>query len=180
MYEEYRRMLANIALSYGSFGYFLTILFTKHAGTTVGPVCILANDGVPVWLPFDKKDFFGYLIRFAKNGFLVTVNPALMNDWRRMEWNPHPKAEASGFVCDSTFYRCRKRKKKSLRMKYGLPTERSLWFVQGLNYSRKDIFDFSELAKVMLIHSSVWGRRLSFGSTDGYERGRKVVRNPPC
>ena len=88
------------------------------------------NDGVQFKASFfDKKIFYGYLIRFYKRmDFLVTVNPYFIERLAAYGVDPAKVTYIPNFVCDSTFYPLPE--EKSLRMQYGLPTERSLWFVQ--------------------------------------------------
>ena len=181
---ENRRMLANITHYHTvNFGYFLTIPFTKHAGTTVGYVHFLPETmESSLKLPFlIKKIFYGYLIRFYKRmDFLVTVNPYFIERLAAYGVDPAKVTYIPNFVCDSTFYPLPEEEKKSLRMKYGLPTERFTVVCAGQLQRRKGIFDFIELAKKMPDTQFVWAGGFSFGKiTDGYEEVRKVVENPP-
>ena len=105
---ENRRMLANITHYHTvNFGYFLTIPFTKHAGTTVGYVHFLPETmESSLKLPFlIKKIFYGYLIRFYKRmDFLVTVNPYFIERLAAYGVDPAKVTYIPNFVCDSTFY----------------------------------------------------------------------------
>ena len=165
------------------FWFYLTIPYAKLCGTAIGYVHFLPETmEQSLKLPrIAKKVFYRYLLRFYKSmDMLVTVNPYFID---RLEANGVPREKVvyiPNFVSQKEFYPLSAEDKNALRLKYKIPAEKFVVVCAGQLQTRKGIFDFLEIAGRMPDVQFVWAGGFSFGKiTDGYEKIRKVVENPP-
>ena len=128
-----------------------------------------------------KAVFYRYVIAFYKRmDQLVVVNPSFI-----------PKLEAYGisqdkvtyipnFVSAETFHPADEESKRALRKQYQYPDKFTI-LGSGQVQVRKGVFDFIELAKRHPEMQFIWTGGFSFGRiTDGYEKLKQVVDDPPA
>ncbi|GAX03765.1 glycosyl transferase [Secundilactobacillus pentosiphilus] len=128
-----------------------------------------------------KAVFYRYVIAFYKRmDQLVVVNPSFI-----------PKLEAYGisrdkvtyipnFVSAEMFHPADEESKRALRKQYQYPDKFTI-LGSGQVQVRKGVFDFIELAKRHPEMQFIWTGGFSFGRiTDGYEKLKQVVDNPPA
>lgn len=157
--------------------------FMPNRGRKVGFVHFLPEtlEGSLKLPKIAKAVFYRYVIAFYKRmDQLVVVNPAFI-----------PKLEAYGiakerityipnFVSTKLFHPVDATTKQQLQQKYHYP-KRFTVLGSGQVQVRKGVFDFIDLAKRNPDVQFIWTGGFSFGRiTDGYEKLKQVVDNPPA
>jgi len=163
--------------------YFMFMPFTKSKGKTVCSVHFLpetVDNSLQLPKPI-KYLFYKYILAFYKSvDYLVTVNPYFIDklcdygiDRKKVIYIPN-------FVSKNQFYILDDGKKKKTRKKYKIEENRFVVLSAGQLQTRKGIFDFVKIAKKMPEVQFIWAGGFSFGKiTDGYEKIREIVSNPP-
>ncbi len=165
-----------------NFPYYLST-FMPGRGRKVGFVHFLPEtlEGSLKLPKIAKAVFYRYVIAFYKRmDQLVVVNPSFI-----------PKLEAYGiskdkvtyipnFVSAEEFHPADDQQRQTLRKQYGYPDKFTI-LGSGQVQVRKGVFDFIELAKRHPEIQFIWTGGFSFGRiTDGYEKLKQVVDNPPA
>lgn len=165
-----------------NFPYYLST-FMPGRGRKVGFVHFLPEtlEGSLKLPKIAKAVFYRYVIAFYKRmDQLVVVNPSFI-----------PKLEAYGiskdkvtyipnFVSAEEFHPADDQQRLTLRKQYGYPDKFTI-LGSGQVQVRKGVFDFIELAKRHPEIQFIWTGGFSFGRiTDGYEKLKQVVDNPPA
>lgn len=167
-----------------NFPFFLSIPFAKSCGITVGYVHFLPETmEQSLKLPKPaKKIFYSYLLKFYDSmDRLVTVNPYFIERLAAYGVNPKKVCYIPNFVNEKEFYPVPPQRKQELRQEFGLRPDVFTVVCAGQLQTRKGIFDFIEIARRLPWMQFVWAGGFSFGKiTDGYEKIKEVVDNPPA
>lgn len=166
-----------------NFPYYIFLPFVKHMGVCVGYVHFLPETvenslSIP-WL--FKKIFYKYLIAFYKSmDYLVTVNPYFIDCLAAYGIPKEKVFYIPNYVDDSKFHILDEDKKSEIRKKYNIEENKFTVVSAGQLQTRKGVFDFIECAKRLPDIQFVWAGGFSFGKmTDGYEKIKEAVENPP-
>ncbi|MGY3778878.1 glycosyltransferase family 4 protein [Isobaculum melis] len=166
-----------------NFPFYLTTFFKKRYGRRIGYVHFLPEtlEG-SIKLPKPIQWIFNkYVVSFYKRmDQIVVVNPSFI-----------PKLEALGlknniayipnFVSKAQFHELSASEKSAFRAEKEIPADQFVVFGAGQIQERKGIFDFIQLAEELPDIQFIWAGGFSFGKiTDGYERYKKILDNPPA
>lgn len=164
--------------------YYLSIPLAKRYGTTVCYVHFLPETvknslNLP---PAARKSFNGYMLSFYKHvDHLVTVNPYFIDRLEEYGVDRKKVTYIPNFVSETEFFPVSVDEKALLREKYGIDKTRFTVLGVGQLQTRKGIFDFFECAEKMPDVQFIWAGGFSFGIiTEGYEKIKKVMENPPA
>lgn len=164
--------------------FFLSIPFAKANGVTVGYVHFLPETmEQSLKLPKPaKKIFYRYLMKFYDSmDHLVTVNPYFIERLAAYGVDAKKVSYIPNFVNEKDFYPVTPERKKELRKEFGLDPEKFTVVCAGQLQTRKGVFDFIDIASRLPQMQFVWAGGFSFGKiTDGYEKIKKIVENPPA
>ena len=165
------------------FPYYLSTFQKKRSGRKIGYVHFLPDtlEGslkIPFFLKgIVKRYVFSFYNRMEH---LVVVNPMFIEDLvtagiprekvtyipnfvNKEKWHPLPEEEAA-----------------RLRTELGLSDNQFIVVGAGQVQKRKGIDDFIRLAEELPQITFIWAGGFSFGGmTDGYERYKKIMENPP-
>ena len=163
--------------------FYLFSFFKKRTGIRVGYVHMIPETvESSLQLPrLFKNIFYKYMISFYKRmDVLVTVNPYFIDMLEKYGIKREKVTYIPNFVSDELFYRFSEEKRNQIKEKYGIPSDKFVVLCAGQTQVRKGIFDFIETAKRMPSLQFVWAGGFSFGKiTDGYEKIKKIMENPP-
>lgn len=163
--------------------YFLLMPFAKMFGKTVCSVHFLPEtvDKSLKLIPPIKWLFYKYIIMFYKNvDYLVTVNPYFIDKLETYGIKREKVTYIPNFVSKKQFFVIGDDKKQKIREKYNIDKDKFVVVSAGQLQTRKGIFDFVKMAKQLPEVQFVWAGGFSFGKmTDGYEKIKKIVDNPP-
>ncbi|MCY6959395.1 glycosyltransferase family 4 protein [Clostridium brassicae] len=164
--------------------FFLSMPFAKLKGTTVAYVHFIPEtieDSLKLPWVF-RKIFYRYIISFYKHmDYLVVVNPyfkAILQ--KRYKISESKIYYIPNFVSENNFYRYTQEKKKTIRNKMNIQENKFVVLGVGQVQNRKGVLDFIEVAKKFPNIQFLWAGGFSFGPiTDGYNKLKKIVDNPP-
>lgn len=166
-----------------NFPFYLSIWNAKRKGSTVGYVHFLPETmEQSLKLPkIAKKVFYKYLLRFYdRMDYLVTVNPYFIDRLAAYGVDRNKVTYIPNYVSETEFHPLSDEKKRAARRKYGLDPDRFTVVCAGQLQTRKGVFDFVECAKRLPEIQFLWAGGFSFGKiTDGYEKLKKIVEDPP-
>lgn len=161
--------------------YFRFNKYKKH-GVLVGHChCIPETIDTSINLPKPfKKVFYKYLINFYKQmDYLITVNPEFIDKLAKYGIDKEKITYIPNYVDKDLFHKTGKPKDK-YRIQYGLDKDKFTVLAVGQTQTRKGIFDFIEVAKMMPDVQFVWAGGFSFKKlTDGYKKIKQIMNNPP-
>ncbi len=162
--------------------FYLTTFF-PGTGRKIGyvhflPETIKGSLRMPQWM---LRIFNAYLICFYKRmDALVVVNPSFIPKLMAYGISKRKITYIPNFVSKKEFYQQDPEKKGALRSKYGLSSDKFTVLGVGQVQKRKGVVDFIKLAQDMPCVQFIWVGGFSFGKmTDGYDRLKKVVADPP-
>ncbi len=162
--------------------YYFSLPWVKHMGVCIGYVhCLPETIDNSLHLPkLSRRVFYRYLIAFYKSmDYLVTVNPYFIKKLEDYGISREKIYYIPNYVSDAEFHPVSESKKQKLRIKYGVENKFTV-MCAGQLQTRKGIFDFIECAKALPDVQFIWAGGFSFGKiTDGYEKIKKLVKNPP-
>lgn len=163
--------------------YYLTLPFKKKTSKVICSVHFLPETlensiRLPKYL---KLAFYKYVISFYKKmDYLVTVNPYFIEKLTNYGIDRKKIFYIPNFVSNEYFYRIEDKTKEELRKKYKLDKDKFIVLSVGQLQTRKGIFDFLKIAQSMPDVYFLWAGGFSFSKiSDGYERIKKIVKNPP-
>lgn len=163
--------------------FYLSTFFKKKRGRTIGYVHFLPEtlEG-SIKLPrIAKAVFYKYVISFYKRmDHIVVVNPIFIPKLEKYGIKKEDVTYIPNFVSTDTFFEKSVQEKIDFRDKIGIKQEDFVIFGDGQVQERKGIDDFFKLAKNNPDIKFIWAGGFSFGKiTDGYDRYKKMIDNPP-
>lgn len=163
--------------------FYISTFFKKRRGRRVGYVHFLPEtlEGSIKLPKFAKAIFYRYVISFYKRmDQIVVVNPSFIPKLEKYNIDHDKIKYIPNFVSTETFYEKSSEQKIELRQKLNIATDDFLVFGDGQVQERKGIDDFFKLAQNNPDIKFIWAGGFSFGKiTDGYDRYKKMVDNPP-
>lgn len=157
--------------------------FSKNRGRKIGYVHFLPEtlEG-SIKLPSGAKTvLYKYVIDFYKRmDQIVVVNPIFIDKLANYGIDRSKIKYIPNFVSKSVFYEQTDAQKKQFREKVGIPDDKFVIFGDGQVQVRKGVDDFAKLAQANPDIQFIWAGGFSFGKmTEGYDRLKKLVANPP-
>ncbi|GBG05486.1 glycosyltransferase family 4 protein [Lactobacillus rodentium] len=157
--------------------------FSPSRGRKIGYVHFLPEtlEG-SIKLPnFAKKVFYKYVIDFYdRMDQIVVVNPMFIDKLANYGIDPEKVKYIPNFVSKEEFYEQTQEEKNAFRNKLGIPLNKFVVFGDGQVQERKGVADFAKLAQANPDIQFIWAGGFSFGMiTDGYDRLKELVNNPP-
>ncbi|APX72402.1 glycosyltransferase family 4 protein [Companilactobacillus allii] len=157
--------------------------FSKKRGRKIGYVHFLPEtlEG-SIKLPKPARMvFYKYVIDFYKRmDQIVVVNPTFIDKLVKHGLDREKIKYIPNFVSTENFYEKTKEEKIDFRKKIGIPEGKFIVFGDGQVQERKGIDDFFKLAELNPDIEFIWAGGFSFGKiTDGYDRYKRMVENPP-
>ena len=157
--------------------------FSKNRGRKIGYVHFLPEtlEG-SIKLPgFAKNIFYKYVIDFYdRMDQIVVVNPMFIDKLANYGINPDKVKYIPNFVSKKEFYEQTREEKNAFRNKLDIPLNKFVVFGDGQVQERKGVEDFARLAKANPDMEFIWAGGFSFGMiTDGYDRLKELVKDPP-
>ncbi|MBQ9024293.1 MAG: glycosyltransferase family 4 protein [Bacilli bacterium] len=127
------------------------------------------------------KIFKKYVISFYKSADnLVVVNPIFKKDMIKAGLKEEKITYIPNFVSKEKFYKKTDKEIIDIRKKYNLDKNDFVVLGAGQVQNRKGVLDFVEVAKKLPDIKFIWAGGFSFGAiTDGHEKLKKVMDNPP-
>ena len=127
------------------------------------------------------KIFKKYVINFYKQAdHLVVVNPIFKKDMIKAGLDENKITYIPNFVSKEKFYKKNNKERLEIRKKYNLDKDDFVVLGAGQVQNRKGVLDFVEVAEKLPDIKFVWAGGFSFGAiTDGHEKLKKVMDNPP-
>ncbi|MBU3851965.1 MAG: glycosyltransferase family 4 protein [Candidatus Paralactobacillus gallistercoris] len=158
--------------------------FSKKRGRKIGYVHFLPETlegSLNIPQPF-RGIFYHYVISFYKRmDHLVVVNPSFIPKLVKYGIPENKITYIPNFVAQAEFYVQSDAYKQQFRQKLGIPADKFVVFGDGQVQERKGVDDFITLAKNNPDIEFIWAGGFSFGKmTDGYERFKKAMANPPA
>lgn len=125
--------------------------------------------------------FKKYVISFYKNADnLVVVNPIFKKDMVKAGLDENKITYIPNFVSKEKFYKKSDNEIINIRKKYNLGKDDFVVLGAGQVQNRKGVLDFVEVAEKLPDIKFIWAGGFSFGAiTDGHEKLKKVMENPP-
>ncbi|MCD2257252.1 glycosyltransferase family 4 protein [Agrilactobacillus fermenti] len=162
---------------------FFLSTFIGHRGRKIGYVHFLPEtlEG-SLQLPRPIKAILDkYVIAFYKRmDQIVVVNPIFIDKLAAYGIPKSKIAYIPNFVSQDEFYAQSEHKKAQTRASLGIKADAFVVFGDGQVQKRKGVDDFVALAKRHPEMNFVWAGGFSFGKmTDGYEKYKKIIDNPP-
>ncbi|WP_461218905.1 glycosyltransferase family 4 protein [Lapidilactobacillus salsurivasis] len=163
---------------------FFLSTFSKKRGRKIGYVHFLPEtiEGSLQLPGFAKKVFYAYMIKFYKRmDHLVVVNPSFIPKIMAYGIPREKISYIPNFVSPVAFPNRDAAAKKALRQQYQVPADRFVVFGSGQVQQRKGVDDFVKLAQQNPQVQFIWAGGFSFGKmTDGYDRFKKIIDDPPA
>ncbi len=133
---------------------------------------------LPKWA---GKIYNRYVINtYRKATNIVVVNPIFIKDLDRYGIDKERVTYIPNFVNEETFYPKSKQQRREIRQAYNISEDAFVVLGVGQVQTRKGVLDFVEVAKKLPHIQFVWAGGFSFGKiTDGYEKLKKIIDNPP-
>lgn len=157
--------------------------FLPGRGVKVGYVHFLPEtiEGSLQLPKFVKKIFYRYIISFYKRmDQIVVVNPIFGKKLGKYGIPASKITYIPNFVSKTEFYPESPERKKEIRAKLGISSDKFVVIGVGQVQERKGVPDFIELARRHPEIEFIWVGGFSFGKmTDGYSELKKVVDSPP-
>ena len=127
------------------------------------------------------KIFKKYVISFYKSAdHLVVVNPIFKKDMIKAGLDENKITYIPNFVSKEKFYKKNNNEIMEIRKKYNLNKDDFVVLGAGQVQNRKGVLDFVEVAEKLPDIKFIWAGGFSFGAiTDGHEKLKKVMENPP-
>ncbi|MFD1673019.1 glycosyltransferase family 4 protein [Agrilactobacillus yilanensis] len=162
---------------------FFLSTFQKKRGQKIGYVHFLPETlegSLKLPKPF-QKIFNKYVIAFYKRmDQIVVVNPIFIDKLVAYGIPREKVAYIPNFVSRSEFHPQSETEKLATRQTLGIAAEKFVVFGDGQVQKRKGVDDFITLAMRHPEITFVWAGGFSFGKiTDGYEKYKKAIDNPP-
>lgn len=128
-----------------------------------------------------KNVFYNYVVDFYKRmDEIVVVNPIFIKKLAEYGIDPENVKYIPNFVSKEEFYPQTQVVKNAFRNKLGIPLNKTVVFGDGQVQQRKGVNDFAKMAKANPDIEFIWAGGFSFGKiTDGYDRYKQLVDNPP-
>lgn len=163
--------------------FYLSTFHKKRVRRRVGYVHFLPEtlDG-SLKIPSFMKGIIGkYVISFYNRmDHLVVVNPSFIEDLVRSGIPREKVSYIPNFVNKKKWHPLPASERHRCRKELGLSEESFVVVGAGQVQKRKGIDDFIRLAKEMPDVTFIWAGGFSFGGmTDGYEKYKKIMENPP-
>lgn len=162
---------------------FFLSTFSKKRGRKIGYVHFLPEtiEGSLRMPKFAKRLFYWYMIKFYQRmDHLVVVNPSFISKIEAYDISRTKITYIPNFVSPQEFPDRSELDKQVLRQKYHFPQDKFIVFGSGQVQQRKGVDDFVALAKKNPEVQFIWAGGFSFGAmTDGYDRFKKIVEQPP-
>ncbi|WP_125760821.1 glycosyltransferase family 4 protein [Companilactobacillus hulinensis] len=157
--------------------------FSKKRGRKIGYVHFLPEtlEG-SIKLPKPAREvFYKYVINFYKRmDQIVVVNPTFIDKLVKHGLDRNKIKYIPNFVSTENFYEKTAEEKSAFRKEIGIPEDKFIVFGDGQVQERKGIDDFYKLAELNPDIEFIWAGGFSFGKiTDGYDRYKRMVENPP-
>ncbi|MBM6613480.1 glycosyltransferase family 4 protein [Desemzia sp. RIT804] len=163
--------------------FYFSTFFRKRFGRRIGYVHFLPSTlKGSIHLPRAiENTFYKYVISFYKRmDHLVVVNPIFIEELKKYGIAENKITYIPNFVAKKDFYAYSSDRKKALREAKGISTEQFVVFGAGQVQERKGVYDFVKLAEEMPDVQFIWAGGFSFGKiTDGYEKFKKIMGQPP-
>lgn len=165
------------------FPYYLSTFQKKRSGRKVGYVHFLPDtlEG-SLKIPFFLKGIVkSYVFSFYERmDHLVVVNPMFIEDLVAAGIPREKVTYIPNFVNKEKWYPLPVDRIRQLREELGLKENQFVVVGAGQVQKRKGIDDFITLAEELPQVTFIWAGGFSFGGiTDGYERYKKIMDNPP-
>ncbi|MDR0846905.1 MAG: glycosyltransferase family 4 protein [Lactobacillales bacterium] len=166
------------------FQFYVSTLFKGTVGRTLGYVHFVPDtlDG-SLKLPKIASVFFNkYLVAFYKRmDHLIVVNPSFIDELVKIGIPRENVTYIPNFVSKEKWYDLSPEAKSDFRKSKGFTDEQTIILGAGQIQKRKGIDDFYELAVQNPDTQFIWAGGFSFGMiTDGYEKYKKMMKNPPA
>lgn len=162
--------------------FYLSTFFSKR-GRKVGFVHFLPEtlEGSLKFPKFVRKILYRYVISFYRRmDQLIVVNPTFIPMLVKYGIDEDKITYIPNFVAADAFPQYDDQKRRDLRASYHLPQDKFIVMGSGQVQKRKGIDDFAKVAMMNPDIQFVWAGGFSFGMiTDGYERYKKLIENPP-
>lgn len=163
--------------------FYLSTFFRKRFGRRIGYVHFLPSTlKGSIHLPRAIENvFYKYVISFYKRmDHLVVVNPIFIEELKEYGIAESKITYIPNFVAKKDFYPYSKKQKGQLREAKGISPDQFVVFGAGQVQERKGVYDFVKLAEEMPDVQFIWAGGFSFGKiTDGYEKFKKIMEQPP-
>lgn len=163
--------------------FYLSTFFKKKRGVMVGYVHFLPetlNGSIKLFKPFQALVNWYVTSFYKRMDQLVVVNPSFIEDLVRCGLNRDKISYIPNFVSSQTFYPLSIEQKQELRAKHHFTPNDFIVLGIGQIQERKGIDDFVKLAEENPHLHFIWVGGFSFGKiTDGYDKYKKIVQNPP-
>ncbi|MFL2099261.1 glycosyltransferase family 4 protein [Desemzia sp. FAM 23991] len=163
--------------------FYLSTFFRKRFGRKIGYVHFLPSTlKGSIHLPrIIENTFYKYVISFYKRmDHLVVVNPIFIEELKKYGIAENKITYIPNFVAKKDFFAYLPEQKKQLREAKGISAEKFVVFGAGQVQERKGVYDFVKLAEEMPDVQFIWAGGFSFGKiTDGYEKFKKIMEQPP-
>lgn len=165
------------------FPYYLSTFQKKRSGRKIGYVHFLPDtlEG-SLKIPFFLKGIVkSYVFSFYNRmEHLVVVNPMFIEDLVEAGIPREKVTYIPNFVNKEKWHPLPQEEVARLRTELGLSDNQFIVVGAGQVQKRKGIDDFIRLAEELLQITFIWAGGFSFGGmTDGYERYKKIMENPP-
>nr|WP_216731160.1 alpha-galactosylglucosyldiacylglycerol synthase [Streptococcus mitis]MBU6825591.1 alpha-galactosylglucosyldiacylglycerol synthase [Streptococcus mitis] len=165
------------------FPYYLSTFQKKRSGRKIGYVHFLPDtlEG-SLKIPFFLKGIVkSYVFSFYNRmEHLVVVNPMFIEDLVAAGISREKVTYIPNFVNKEKWHPLPQEEVVRLRTELGLSDNQFIVVGAGQVQKRKGIDDFIRLAEELPQITFIWAGGFSFGGiTDGYERYKKIMENPP-
>lgn len=164
--------------------FYITTFFRKRFGRRIGYVHFLPSTlKGSIHLPRAIENiFYQYVISFYKRmDHLVVVNPVFIEELKKYGIAESKITYIPNFVAKKDFFPYSIERKKQLKESKGISADKFVVFGAGQVQERKGVYDFVQLAEQMPDVQFIWAGGFSFGKiTDGYEKFKKIMANPPA
>ncbi|MDR0957484.1 MAG: glycosyltransferase [Candidatus Nomurabacteria bacterium] len=165
------------------FHFFLSTFFTKRFNRRIGYVHFLPEtlrQSITLPEPIFRV-FCGYVMKFYKRmDHLVVVNPDFVEKLVALKIPREKITYIPNFVAKDKWYRLPQKTIDEFRKEKNIPKKQFVVLGAGQIQERKGVADFVELAKRHPDLKFIWAGGFSFGRiTDGYDKFKKIVENPP-
>lgn len=164
--------------------FYLSTFRKKKRGRKIGYVHFLPEtlEGSIKLPKIARVIFYKYVISFYKRmDQIVVVNPSFIPKLEKYNIAKEKIEYIPNFVSTDTFYEKTDEQKAEIRKKFQIDPDDFVVFGNGQVQQRKGIDDFYKLAENNPDIKFIWAGGFSFGKiTDGYDRYKKMVENPPA
>ena len=132
------------------------------------------------------KPFFRFFKRYVLKFYnsadhLVVVNSSFKKEMIKYGLDGDKITYIPNFVSKKSFYEKSEAEKRAAREKYNFPADKFIALGCGQVQTRKGVEDFVKVAEMLSDIQFVWAGGFSFGAvTDGYNRLKKIVDDPPA